>query len=79
LNFQFTPAAGVTLQTENLSADVETAFDTWYQSATSHTFGSQFTLSMRFQASADLAIIRSIAVTAVNAKGTSGARVVELK
>ena len=43
LAFTFTPTQGSSLATTTLTADVSAAFNSWYQSAASDSFGGQFT------------------------------------
>ena len=46
LQFQFAPAPGATLQSQTLSVDTTSPFNTWYQSTGSQQYGSQFTVSV---------------------------------
>jgi hypothetical protein len=69
--FRFTPAPGSSLQTTELTIPLTDAARGWYESAQSRPFGSQFTLSQRFNVTGDLSAIRSVTVTLVNSQGTS--------
>jgi hypothetical protein len=69
--FQFTPAAGATLQTTSVSVDVSAMFTAWYQSASSLPLGSQFSLTVPFAIGGNVNTIASVSVTLTNSVGTS--------
>jgi len=69
--FQFTPAAGATLQTTSVSVDVSAMFTAWYQSASSLPLGSQFSLTVPFTIGGNVNTIASVSVTLTNSVGTS--------
>lgn len=71
LDFQFSPGPGAQLQTTSLTADVNSAFDSWYQSAGSRAFGSQFSATVTINSTGDLAAVQSVTVTAANGNGVS--------
>lgn len=71
INVRFTPAPGQNLQTTSLTSNVDTAFSTWYQSATSRSFGSQFSVALIINATGDIGAVQSVTVTATNSRGTS--------
>ncbi len=71
LNLQFTPASGAQLQTTSLTVNSEGAFNTWFQSQTGISFGSQFTASVIVNISGNGNAIQSVAVTAGNSQGQS--------
>ncbi|MBL8232657.1 MAG: putative Ig domain-containing protein, partial [Bryobacterales bacterium] len=71
--FRFTPAAGSTLQTTELTIQLGDGARTWYQGEQSRAFGSQFTLTQQFNVQGDTSAISSVTVTLTNAQGTSPA------
>jgi hypothetical protein len=71
LTLRFNPMPGASLQTSTLSANVEAAFDSWFQSAASRPFGSQFSSVITISISGDINQLQSVSVTATNSKGTS--------
>jgi hypothetical protein len=79
LSFQFTGASGADLTTNSLSLDVSGAFTSWYDSAASDVFGSQFTVSVTATITGDPTALQSVSVTATNSKGTSAAQTVALR
>jgi hypothetical protein len=70
---QLTPAAGSNLQTTQLTVPLTDLATSWYQSAASSAFGSQFTLVMPFTIQGNAAGIDSVGVTLVNSQGNSPA------
>jgi hypothetical protein len=62
LSFQFNPATGASLQTKTLTADVSTQFDTWFQSTSGISFGSQFAATVQLNVSGTLSSIRRLPV-----------------
>ena len=73
VTFQFTPAAGATLQTTTVTIDVSSQFAAWYQNSASLATGSQFSLTMPFTVSGNVSSIASVAVTLTNSAGASAA------
>ena len=71
LAFTLNPAKDSSLATPTLTADVSAAFNAWYQSALSRSYGGQFTVSVRFNVTGDITAIQGITATATNAQGTS--------
>ena len=71
LEFQFAPVPGFDLQTTRVTADVSSPFSSWYSSAQSNNFGSQFTATVNFNVDGDVAAIAEVAATATNSLGTS--------
>jgi hypothetical protein len=69
--FQFTPAAGATLQTTSVSVNVSSLFAAWYANAASLPTGSQFSLMEPFTISGNVSTIASVTVTLTNSAGTS--------
>jgi hypothetical protein len=70
--FQFAPATGSTISNPTLTVSLSSAFTTWYSSAASNAYGSQFTLTMPFPVSSGQAgSIVSVTVTLANSKGPS--------
>ncbi len=78
LEVRLTPAAGADLQTTVLQADVENTFNTYYQSGSSTTFGSQFTATVNLDVDGDVEAVQSISVNLENAEGTSETSTVDL-
>lgn len=70
--FHFAPASNSTIATNDLTVSLGSAFTTWYQSATSSQYGSQFTLTVPFSvANGAAANLVSVTVTLTNSKGNS--------
>jgi hypothetical protein len=69
--FTLIPADNSTLATTTLTADVSAAFNGWFNSAASRSFGGQFTVSVLFNVAGDIAAIQGITATATNGTGTS--------
>jgi hypothetical protein len=70
-DFVLTPSPGVRLGTTNIRVNVGSQFETWYRSADSRPFGSQFTATVTFELSADFSAIQSIEARAINGLGAS--------
>jgi hypothetical protein len=70
---QLTPSAGSNLQTTQLTIPLTELANSWYQSAASSLFGSQFTLVMPFTVQGNAAAIDSVGVSLVNNQGSSPA------
>ncbi len=66
--FHFT---GTNLQASDFTLQLAPAFTTWYQSAASNAFGSQFTLSLPFTVTGNSSSITGVTVTLTNSQGTS--------
>ena len=79
LSFQFAGATGSNLTTTSLNLDVSGAFTSWYDSASSDVFGSQFTVTVTATITGDPTALQSVSVTATNSKGTSAAQTVALR
>ncbi|MEZ5401939.1 MAG: choice-of-anchor D domain-containing protein [Bryobacteraceae bacterium] len=71
LSLQFAGAAGAQLQTTTLDVNVDGPFGSWYQSAASRTFGSQFTVAVTIAVNGELTAVQSVTVRASNARGQS--------
>ncbi|MBL8214291.1 MAG: choice-of-anchor D domain-containing protein [Bryobacterales bacterium] len=71
MQLTLTPAPGATLQTAALTADVESAFRSWFQSTASRTYGSQFTATLVLNVTGSVTAIQTIAVSASNDLGSS--------
>ena len=81
LDVQITPNGSAHLAATHLTIDASTSFLVWYQSASSSTYGSLFTVTIPFTLQKGATIpsattslttsIQSISVTATNALGTS--------
>ncbi|HMC62991.1 MAG TPA: Ig domain-containing protein, partial [Candidatus Solibacter sp.] len=70
---QLTPSAGSNLQTTQLTVPLTDLAASWYQSAASTPFGSQFTLVLPFTIQGNAAGIDSVGVSLVNSQGSSPA------
>ena len=69
--YRFTAASGVTVQTVDFTVQLGAVFNTWYQSAASQPFGSQFTMTQPFTIQGRMNGVTSVAVTFTNSIGTS--------
>ena len=69
--FRFTAASGVIVQTVDFTQQLGAVFNTWFQSAASQPFGSQFTLTQPFTIQGNVLGVTSVAVTMSNSVGTS--------
>lgn len=69
--FRFTPRAGSNVQSGDVTVNVTSQFTTWYQSAESQQFGSQFRLRIPFTVQGDINALGSVSVTLTNVAGTS--------
>lgn len=68
---RLTPASGVTLSASQFTISLSSAFTTWYQSASSATYGSQFSLRIPFTVTNVSNAVSALAVTLTNSQGTS--------
>jgi len=71
--FQFQASAGTSLQTSQVTVQVDPIFGAWYNDATSQQFGSQFTFTQPFTITGNAAGITNVSVTLTNKEGTSSA------
>ena len=69
--FRFTPAAGVTLQTTEVTLPVDALFSRWYQDPASLIYGSQFLFTQPFTIGGDAGSIASVSVTLASSAGRS--------
>ena len=69
--FDFTPASGSSISNPEISLDVSTEFGTWYSSAASIDFGSEFTYQQIFNLNNNASTIGGVSVTLTNSVGTS--------
>jgi hypothetical protein len=69
--FHFTPVSGKSLATNELTVQLTSAFQTWYQSTPSDAFGTTFTYTQPFTISGDAADVQSVTVTLTNSQGMS--------
>ncbi len=70
-NIRFNPAPGVTLATTEFPLTVGTAFQTWFASAPSANFGTQFLLTIPFTvADGTAASLSTVLVTLTNSAGS---------
>ena len=70
---QFTAAAGSNLQTTSVTVPLNTAAAQWYQDASSHQYGSQFTIVQPFTVTGTANAVTSVSVTLSNSIGASAA------
>lgn len=68
--FRFTPAPGAVLATTELSVPVASAFETWFASEPSRSYGGQFLLTVSFSVSGSVNHIASVQVTLTNSAGS---------
>jgi hypothetical protein len=71
--FQFTAAAGSSVQTTSVTIPATTIFTTWYQNSSSAQYGSQFSFTQPFTVQGSAQSIASVSVTLTNANGSSSA------
>jgi hypothetical protein len=71
--FHFTPIAGALLNNPDITLDssVAAAFQTWFSSAPSATYGSQFLYTQPFTLDVDAGQVKGVTVTLVNTIGSS--------
>ncbi len=77
--FQFTAAAGTTLQTSTITVSGDTLFAPYYQSAASNATGGSFRLTQPFTVQGSTQGIVSLTLTLVNRIGSSRAVTVNLQ
>jgi hypothetical protein len=69
--FNFAPASNASVSQSGVTVALSSAFTTWYQSATSNQYGSQFMLTVPFGVQGNPAEIVAVTVTLTNSKGAS--------
>lgn len=69
--FRFTPAAGTTITSAEVSVPVGSMFTTWYNNPESRAYGSQFTFTQPFTLSGESTSITAVTAILVNAAGRS--------
>ena len=70
-DFQFTPVAGKSIKTTDVSVPLSGPFQTWYGSAESDQYGTSFSYSQPFTLDGDASDIASVTITLTNSNGTS--------
>ncbi|MGC1297353.1 MAG: hypothetical protein WA869_20170, partial [Alloacidobacterium sp.] len=70
-HFHFTPAAGQSLKTTDLTVDLTSPFGSWYGSSTSDTYGTTFLYTQPFTLDSDASTVGIVTVTLTNSKGDS--------
>jgi hypothetical protein len=82
---QFTPVAGLALSIPNATLNVAGSFTTWYQSSTSQSFGSLFTVTIPFTLQGQvngyanlIDALQSVSVTVSNTQGPSATQTTSL-
>jgi hypothetical protein len=71
--FTFAAAAGSNLQASTATVSATSLYTSWYQSAASIPFGSQFSFTIPFTVTGNVQSLTSVTVTLVNPTGTSAA------
>ncbi len=71
--FHFTPVAGKSLKTTDVTVQLSSVFQTWYGSTTSEQYGTNFTYTQPFTLDGNATDIQSVSVTLTNSAGTSEA------
>ncbi len=69
--FHFTSASGITVQAVDFTQQLGPVFNTWFQSAASQPFGSQFTMTQPFTIQGSSTAVTAVSVTLTNSVGTS--------
>lgn len=69
--FQFTGSGSGNLSNTSFSSNISSLMTTWFQSAESAAYGSQFKLTVPFTVNGNIGAIGSVAVTLTNETGTS--------
>jgi hypothetical protein len=69
--FTFTPVAGATIDTKQLTVDVSTDFSGWYTLPNLNQYGSAFTYTQVFTTSTPASSVASVSVQLTNSVGTS--------
>ena len=75
--YNFTAAAGQTLQVSQVTVPVDTLFATWYQNAQNTAYGSQFLLTQPFSIQGDATAVIPQSVTLTNRVGSVTANVTQ--
>jgi hypothetical protein len=70
-SFVFAPASGTTISDPTVTVPLTSAFSTWYSSAASNAFGSQFKLTVPFPVQGLAGNIVAVTVTLTNSKGNA--------
>ncbi len=71
--FQFSAAAGSSVQTTSVTIPATTIFTTWYQNSSSAQYGSQFSFTQPFTVQGSAQSVASVSVMLTNANGSSSA------
>jgi hypothetical protein len=71
--FHFTPVAGGNISNPDFTVDVTSAFATWFASAASDQYGSEFTYTQAFTLDSNASVVQNVTVTLVNSVGKSAA------
>jgi hypothetical protein len=69
--FHFTPVAGKSIATPDVTLNVDSIFATWYADSASGQYGSEFTYTQTFNLSSDASVVGEVTVTLANSLGTS--------
>jgi len=69
--FHFTPVAGRSIATPDVTLNVDSIFATWYADSASGQYGSEFTYTQTFNLTSDASVVGEVTVTLANSLGTS--------
>jgi hypothetical protein len=70
--FHFAPATNTTIAQGDITVQLTSAFNSWYQNPASNAFGSEFTLTVPFTVTnGNAASVVAVTVTLTNSKGNS--------
>ena len=69
--FHFTPAAGKSIKTMDVTVPLTTVFQAWYGSAASDAFGTNFMYTQPFTLDGNATDVASVTIILVNSNGTS--------
>jgi sugar lactone lactonase YvrE len=69
--YHFAPVPGATIQTQDVTVNVASAFAGWYSQAASNAYGSEFLYTQTFTVNEGASIVGQVTVTLVNSVGSS--------
>ncbi len=75
--FHFTAASGKSLKTTDITVSLTSVFQTWYGSAASDQYGTNFTYTQPFTLDGNATDVGSVTITLVNSAGTSAPATVQ--
>jgi hypothetical protein len=71
--FHFTPASGKSIKTTDVTVPLTSAFQTWYGSADSTPFGTNFKYTQPFTLDGDASDVANVTIILTNSAGSSNA------